>query len=308
LAGFPPSRIPPSKKVVLDCSYGPSGEISPTLLSGLDIQIIALNTFVPNVINKTIPSYESIKEISGIVKASGADLGVAMDVDGSRAIYFDETGEIADFNQLIAMFLLYEKSIKNNRQSSIVVVDSCSNIIYDLGKELDQEVHTIYNDPGQISAKIKEHRAIFGASDTGKFYFAEYGPFSDANLTTLKILEIMGETGMRFSTLLRETPKTVKDFKDIPLHPEIIGNLHSIFNPMEKRQDFSIIDVLYGIKVVFEPGNWILVKPSLHRDAVELYAEAESRQNAVDMINEVEGVLLLEEEKYLSKIDKHEKT
>jgi phosphomannomutase len=293
--GFIDKNLIKGKKMVLDCSYGPAGEISPTLLSNLDVEIISLNTFVPNDVQTTIPNYHSIKQISNIVKASSADLGVVMDVDGSRAIFLDETGSIADFDQILAVFLLYEKSIKNNRQSPIILSQSHSSIIPKICAEYDQQYFSVDNTPGVISEKIKEQRAIFGASDTGKFYFSEYGPFSDANLTALKVLEIMGETGMPLSKLLRETPKTIKGFKDITINSEIISELFNIFS--KKNSGFTVIDALYGIKIIFEPGSWVLLKPSLHRDAIELSAESSSKETESEMIKEVERILLAEEEK-----------
>ncbi len=302
--GFIDKNLIKGRKMVLDCSYGPSGSITPTLLSNLDVEIISLNTFVPNEVQTTIPNYHSIKQISNIIKASSAELGVVMDVDGSRAIFLDETGSIADFDQILAIFLLYEKSIKNNRQSSIILSQSHSSIIPKICNEYEQQFYEVDNTPGVISEKIKEHRAIFGASNTGKFYFSEYGPFSDANLTTLKLLEIMGETGMPLSKLMRETPKTIKGFKDITINAEILGELFNIFNPDSKKFGFSIIDALYGVKVIFEPGSWVLLKPSLHRDAIELSAESPNKETVNEMIKEMERILLAEEEKLASAKEK----
>jgi phosphomannomutase len=283
-------------KIVLDCSYGPSGEISPPLLSGLNIEIISLNTFIPDEINVTMPNYRSIKEVSGIVKASNSDIGVVMDVDGSRAVYIDETGTIVDYDQLLGMLLMNEKSIKNNRQSPVILSRSCSKIIYDICKQNGQQFQAVDRVPGLISEKIREYRAIFGASETGKFYFAEYGPFSDANLTTLKILEIMGETGLSLSKLIREAPKPIRFFKELPLKEEVIGKLFDIFNPVHKKFEFSIADTLYGVKLTFEPGSWVLVKPALHREAMELYAESPSKATTADMVQEIETILLNEEQ------------
>ncbi len=298
--GFIDKNLIKGKKMVLDCSYGPAGEITPPLLSNLDVEIISLNTFVPNELQTTIPNYHSIKQTSNIIKASSSDLGVVMDVDGSRAIYLDETGSIADYDQILAVFLMYEKSIKNNRQSPIILSQSHSSIIPKICQEYEQEYFEVDNTPGVISEKIKEHRAIFGASDTGKFYFSEYGPFSDANLTTLKVLEIMGETGMPLSKLLRETPKTIKGFKDISINAGVLSELFNIFNPNSnnnKESGFTIIDALYGVKVIFEPGSWVLLKPSLHKDAIELSAESSNKETVGEMIKEVERLLLAEEEK-----------
>ncbi len=297
---FIDKKLVMGKKVVLDCSYGPAGEISPTLLSGLNIEIIALNTFIPNDITTIIPNYHSIKELSGIVRTSSADLGVVMDVDGSRAIYYDETGAIVDTDQLMAMFLLYERSIKANRHSPVIITESFSKIIQDICEEFNQECIITPRSPGAISQKIKEHRAIFGASDTGKFYFADYGPFSDANLITLKILEIMGETGMPLSKLIRETPKTIKAFKDITISETILKNIFNIFNPVDKKFNYTIIDALYGIKIVFEPRSWVIIKPALHREAIELYAESPSKEMVNDMIREIENVLVMEERKSMN--------
>nr|MDO8119125.1 hypothetical protein [Candidatus Sigynarchaeota archaeon] len=302
--GFIDKSVIKGKKMVLDCSYGPSGEISPTLFSNLDIEIISLNTFVPNEIQTTIPNYHSIKQISNIIKASSAELGVVMDVDGSRALYLDETGSIADFDQILAIFLLYEKSIKNNRQSPVILSQSPSSIIPKICADCEQQFFEVDNTPGVISEKIKEYRAIFGASNTGKFYFAEYGPFSDANLTTLKLLEIMGETGMPLSKLTRETPKTIKGFKDMTINAEVLDELFNIFDVNKKKSSYTVIDALYGIKVIFEPGSWVLLKPSLHRDAIELSAESPNKETINEMIKEMERILLAEEEKIASAKEK----
>ena len=103
--------------------------------------------------------------------------------------------------------------------------------------------------PPEISpGRLKRSESGFGASDTMKFYFPQYGPFSDATFSLLKLLEILALTEEPLSILLRNLPKTIQVQKTVAVEPEIAKNLHEMMKTKltDKKMDF--IDDLFGIK------------------------------------------------------------
>jgi phosphomannomutase len=79
-------------KIVIDCSYGPTGKITPLLLNDIGIEVIALNTHYRERSKVPVPSINTIRNTADIVKASNSHLGVCFDVDGSRILILDENG------------------------------------------------------------------------------------------------------------------------------------------------------------------------------------------------------------------------
>jgi phosphomannomutase len=66
------------------------GSIIPSLLSRIGVDIIALNSYASPA--RGFPSLTTLKKLSKVISSTEATFGVCFDVDGSRAIFFDERG------------------------------------------------------------------------------------------------------------------------------------------------------------------------------------------------------------------------
>jgi len=280
-------------KVVLDCSYGPAGGVTPPILGNVDVDIIALNTFAQYSMKRVVPSLDSIRNTSEIVRAAKADLGVVLDVDGTRSVIVDETGAAVRFEDLMMLYLLHDENLQKSKTSKVITTTSSSKILDEFCESENFPLVRTENAPGNISRKIKEERACFGASDTMKFYFPQYGPFSDATFSLLKLLEILAVTEEPLSVLLRNLPKTIQAQKTISVEPEIAKNLHEILKTklMEKKMDF--IDDLFGIKILYDPKSWIYIVPSIHRDALNIISEAADMKEGQRLIEFAEKMIEL---------------
>ena len=117
-------------RVVLDCSYGVSGITTPSVLSELKVDVIAVNSYQRES-EKVYPNIESIKGLVQIVKAANADLGVILDADGSRALYVDDTGTILSFEELMMLFITYDDYMKKAKGTPIVFSKSASKVLGD---------------------------------------------------------------------------------------------------------------------------------------------------------------------------------
>src|SRR4030043_2087599 len=82
--------------VVVDAANSVGGLAAPFLLRELGCKVTTINANIDGTFPGRLPEPrpENLKEIATVVKAVGADLGVAFDGDADRSIFVDENGEI----------------------------------------------------------------------------------------------------------------------------------------------------------------------------------------------------------------------
>ncbi|MBD3353854.1 MAG: hypothetical protein GF364_20395 [Candidatus Lokiarchaeota archaeon] len=278
-------------KVVMDCSYGPTGELAPEMMNSLNTAVIGLNTYYRPLSVKLYPDLEAVRNVASIVKASEADLGVVFDSDGSRCLLLDETGNLVDFEDIFMLFISNDDAILKSKANPILTTTSASKILDDFASNYGYKLKRIINMPGSISKKIREERGAFGASDTKKFYFPSYGPFSDGIFTTLKLLEVLAEKKEPLSSLIRNFPKSIKVHKTVNVNPKVLVNYDKILTEHYREKVIIIMDLLFGIKIVFDENTWVQVVPSLYRDALVFTSEAPKSSTSEKLISEIEKVL-----------------
>jgi len=280
--------------VVVDCSYGPSSIVVPSILTELRNDCIAINAYENDQkANEMFPNLRSIKDVVNIVKASHADMGIVLDSDGSRALYIDETGTILTYEELMMFFLKYDKDLSSvSSGSTIIISRSSSKVLEQFAVDLkDLKIIKSKNYPGEISRALREERAILGGSDTYKFYFPKYGPFSDATFTTLKILEILAIQELPLSVLIRSFPRNLHAYKTIPISEEnlypFISKLKDYIRKKDIESDEKIDfqDLLIGIKIIVKDMGWVIISPSVHVNTIELTAEGSNTQNSEELIS-----------------------
>ncbi|MFX1324342.1 MAG: hypothetical protein ACFE8N_05260 [Promethearchaeota archaeon] len=278
-------------KIVVDCSYSPTGKITPLLINEIGVEVIALNTHYRERSSSPVPSINTIRNTADIVKASNSHLGVCFDVDGSRILVIDENGLEITFEDLLMLFVSFDKRIQNSKANTIITTPSIPPVVREFIEDGGFPVKQVENYPGEISRQIREERACFAAADTLKFYFTEFAPFSDGNFILLKILEIMTTQNDIISSLTRGFPKGIKINKTIPVTSDIIENIHNRLRELIEETGYRYHDIINELKVIGD-DVYALIKVALHRDAIILSAESEDKRKAQNMIDELEKLIL----------------
>jgi phosphomannomutase len=279
-------------KLVVDCSYGPTGTITPLLINELGVEVIALNTHYKQRAKNPVPSINTIRNTAEIVKASKSHLGVCYDVDGSRILLIDENGLEINFEDLLMLFVAYDERIRKSKGNTIITTSTISPVVKKFVEESGYPVKEVGNSPGEMSRQIREERACFAAADTLKFYFPQYAPFSDGNFILLKLLEIMALQDDLISSLTRGFPKGVKINKSINLPLEIVENFHNLLRKMVDEQDYEYYDIINELKILDKnKATSTTVKVSLNRNAVVLSSESEDPKDAKEMSTTLEKLI-----------------
>ncbi|MFX1377324.1 MAG: hypothetical protein ACFFA0_16110 [Promethearchaeota archaeon] len=277
-------------KIVVDCSYGPTGKITPLLINDIGVEVIALNTHYRERSSSPLPSINTIRNTADIVKASNSHLGVCFDVDGSRILVVDENGLEISYEDLLMLFVAFDKRIQNSKGNTIITTPSIPPVVKGFIEDAGFPIKQVENYPGEISRQIREERACFAAADTLKFYFPEWAPFSDGNFILLKILDIMTNQDDLLSSLTRGFPKGIKMNKTISVSPELIENLHNRLREVIEDTEYRYHDIINELKVIDDNG-YALIKVALHRNAIILSAESEEKNKAQKMIEKLEKII-----------------
>ena len=280
-------------KIVVDCSYGPSGKITPLLLNEVGVETIALNTHYKQRSGSPVPSINTIRNCADIVKASNSHLGICFDVDGSRILVLDESGLEVNFEDLLMLFVTYDERISNSKSNAIITTSTVSSTVKDFIVKNGFPLKEVENYPGEISRQIREERACFAAADTLKFYFPEFAPFSDGNFILLKILEIMTQQNDLLSSLTKGFPKGTKKSKSIPVSQKVIDNFHNKLRKIVEEKGFKYHDIINELKVMDEKTKTSTqIKLSLYRNAVHLSSESDNISAANDMLETLGNMIL----------------
>jgi len=277
-------------KIVIDCSFGPTGRISPILFNEIGVEVIALNTHYRQKSKIPVPSINTIRNTADIVKASNSHLGICFDVDGSRCLVIDENGIEINFEDLLMFFILYDEHIQKSKSNTIITTNSISSVVKKFIIESGFPLKQVENLPGEISRQIREERACFGAADTLKFYFPQFFPFSDGNFILLKILEIMTMQKDLISSLIRGFPKGIKVNRTIPISPDLVPVIHNRLREVIADHKFKYLDIINELKII-DDDVYTDIKVALYRNAILLSSESQNKDKARKAIDKLAKII-----------------
>ena len=180
-------------KVVVDSGNGIPGASAPGILRALGCEVIDLYSTVdgdfPN--HHPDPSKpENLEVLKTVVKATGAEVGLAFDGDGDRLGVVTATGNIIYPDRQI---MLFARDILSRHKGGTIIYDvKCSQRLPVAIRKAGGKPLMWKTGHSLIKAKLKEVGAPFAGEMSGHLFFGErwYG-FDDAMYTAARLLEIL---------------------------------------------------------------------------------------------------------------------
>ncbi|TVQ41179.1 MAG: phosphoglucosamine mutase [Geminicoccaceae bacterium] len=274
-ASFPRERTLAGLKVVVDCAHGAAYRVAPKILWELGAEVIEIGT-EPDGFNINLDCGSTAPtQLRQRVIGEGADVGIALDGDADRCILVDETGQIVDGDQLIAMIARCWHE-RGRLQGGGVVVTQMSNL--GLERFLDrlglQTVRTKVGDRYVVEA-MRTGGFNVGGEQSGHIILGDYATTGDGLLATLQVLAVMVEAQGRLSELARQ-------FKPLP---QRLRNLR-----VPKRPDLSLPAIASAIadgEHRLNGSGRLLVRPSGTEPLVRVMVEAEDEALLAAVLDEV---------------------
>lgn len=256
------SQLKPTKKqlnVVWDCGNGAVGAVINEVVSKLP----GKHKIIYGDVDGDFPNHhpdpsviKNLEDLKNEVLNGKFDLGVAFDGDGDRLGVVDETGNILYGDQLLLVFA--REFLKTHKGEKVMSEVKASKVLYD-----DIEQHggiPIMWKPGHstIKAKMKSDNIKLAGETSGHIYWGENYNFDDGLYSSIKLLNILGNSDKTLGEIIKSLPKTystteiritVGDVEKFEITKKLAGNLR------KENRDFIDVD---GVRANLKDGWWLV--------------------------------------------------
>jgi len=212
LDGSPPVA---GMRLVIDCANGATTTVAPQLFSslGLDLDVIGDQPDGRN-INLNCGSTHP-EQLARAVVQSNAQMGVAFDGDGDRAIFVDHTGRIVDGDAVLLMCgrqLQRERRLKGNA----IVATVMSNIGLELAlKNYGIDLVRCAVGDKYVMEEMLNRDLSLGGEQSGHIIFSDYLFTGDGLCTAVNVLRTLKLTGRTLAEL----------GSDLTTYPQVLLNV-----------------------------------------------------------------------------------
>ena len=276
----------PKLKLVIDCANGMASVGLEGLLERLDLEVERLY-FEPD---GTFPNHEAdplkvenLKDVVEAVKRSGADLGVAFDGDGDRAVFVDDEGEPISSDLVTA---LLARAVLARNPGGLVLYDLRSSRV--TAEEIEAaggQARMCRVGHSFVKAQMREDGAIFAGELSGHFYFRFSDDLvaDDGTAALVALLDVLADAGEPLSRVVRPLRRYAASGEINSRVEDVPGLLAAI----EAEHADAQISHLDGLLVEY-PEWWFNLRPSNTEPVLRLNLEA----NTPDAMAEHRDALL----------------
>src|SRR5256712_4437319 len=276
-------------KIVVDTGNGVSVLTTPRLLRKLGARVIGVNDVIDGEFpgRNSEPRPENLGSLSKIVREEGADLGIAHDGDGDRAIFVDETGVVQPGDRTLA--LVEDELLRNHPGATIVTPINTSMVVSEIAKKRKGKLILTKVGSIEVSRTIVRVGALLGGEENGGIFYAPHHPVRDGTMAAGLVVNAVIRNGKSLSRLLDRLSKFHMVKEKIPCNEEAKDRaIHTLRTKLKGR----ISSTLDGIRVDIEGRGWVLVRASGTEPLLRLYAEAKTEGQLQEILDEFRPLVL----------------
>ncbi|MCW3978777.1 MAG: phosphoglucosamine mutase [Candidatus Bathyarchaeota archaeon] len=270
-------------KVAIDPGNGVAALTAPDIAVELGCDVFTINVDVDGRFpgRESEPRPDNLGDLSALVRASGADVGVAFDGDGDRSLFVDERGEVHWGDRSVA--LVARDFMEKNPGAEVATPVSSSRVIEDVveaggGRVIWTEVGSVV-----VSRTMVDKGLKLGGEGNGGIMYGPHLEVRDGSMALALILGIMARSGKPLSELFAELPQ-YSQMKDRVSCPEEVKD--RVLEALMGSVDAPSVETIDGVKLGYPDGSWILIRPSGTEPIFRLYAEAVSPERVEELIGE----------------------
>ena len=265
-------------RVAVDCSNGPASGVTPKLLERLGVRYVTLNADPNGAFpgHNSEPTPENTRDLVGLVKAGGFDLGFVHDGDADRTIFVDGNGRYLYGDRSLAIIANYVCQLKKGRL--VVTPVSSSMCVEDAVRMAGGSV--VYTKVGSptVARVMMERGGIFGGEENGGLIFADHQYCRDGPMAAAKMLEIVSMSGSLAQ--VNDKIPAYSQFKTKTVCPDEMKQ--QVMADLLKSASGGRIDTTDGLKVYVKDG-WVLVRPSGTESIIRIFTESKTTERAKDL-------------------------
>ncbi len=251
-------------KVVIDCANGAAWSTAPQVLWELGADVIPVGT-APDGHNINLGCGSTHPQMAAeTVVAHGADVGICLDGDADRVMIIDETGQVGDGDQLMAL-LADRWAAEGRLEGGALVATVMSNLGLErflAGRGLALE----RTDVGDryVVERMRSGGFNLGGEQSGHIVMSDHATTGDGLMAGLHFLAEMLRSGQPASALIRQ-------FEPVP---QLLRNVR-----FSKGQTplalTSVQDAIAGAEAALCANGRLLIRKSGTEPLIRVMGEAE---------------------------------
>lgn len=267
-------------KVVIDCANGAAYKAAPEVLWELGAEVIPVGVS-PNGknINQRCGSTYTQTAAEAVV-AHGAHVGISLDGDADRVMILDETGRVADGDQIMAL-LAGRWADEGRLQGGTLVATVMSNLGLErfmTGRGLRLE-RTAVGDRYVVEA-MRRGGFNLGGEQSGHIVMTDYATTGDGLIAGLQFLAEMARSGRAASELVRQ-------FETVP---QMLKNVRFAAGKEPLKAD-AVKAVIAAKEVAIQGKGRILIRKSGTEPLIRVMAECEDETLLRCVVDEIVGAV-----------------
>jgi phosphomannomutase/phosphoglucomutase len=280
-----PGRPGAGMTVVVDPGCGAACYTTPGILTRMGCRVLTVNGQMDGRFPGRFPepSPDGIAPLCELVRAAGADFGVAHDGDADRAVIVDENGRFINENQ---EFALIADWICQQTKGTIVTPVSTSLLIETVARQHGCDVcytpvGSIYVARTMLALQAEGIPVTLGGEGNGGIIYPAHQYCRDGGMTAAMMVSILAGTGRHLSAIIDEMPE----------YTLIAGKFRAddpsaLINALSKTYLHDAIDWTDGIRIN-RNDSWALIRPSGTEPLVRVIAESADAGTARKFYDEI---------------------
>ncbi|WP_460923133.1 phosphoglucosamine mutase [Salinarchaeum chitinilyticum] len=277
--------------VAIDPGNGAGCETSPAIFRELGCEVVTVHAqhdgCFPGRAPEPVP--EELGDLSRLVRATDADLGIAHDGDADRAVFVDERGNPIDADASLAALASAELGPDDAMVSAVNVSQRVVDAVEAAGASLELTPIGATFLSSRVRALREAGRSVpIAGEGNGGVFFPPYRLARDGAYGAARFLELVVERPAS------EIVAPYDDYQFVQANLEYEGDeerdrMLAAATTWAEGQD-GRLDTTDGYRVDYGDA-WVLVRESGTEPLVRAYAEARDRERAETLLEEAVAVL-----------------
>ena len=263
-------------KIAIDCVNSSGGIFVPALLKALGVKTIYELYCEPDgeFPHNPEPLPENLIDLSRMVVAKKADLGIAVDPDVDRLCFVCEDGSM--FGEEYTLVAVSDYVLKHTPGNTVSNLSSTRAL-----RDVTEAAGGTHNAAavGEVNVvnKMKETQAIIGGEGNGGVIYPESHYGRDALVGIALFLTHLAISKQSVSVLRASYPAYYISKNKITLTPEM--DIDSLLIEVEKRYENQPHTTIDGLKIEFDK-QWVHLRKSNTEPIIRIYSESSSETGA----------------------------
>jgi len=262
-ASFPRGLTLEGLRIVVDCAHGAAYKVAPTVLWELGAEVVSIGVAPDGFnINRGVGS-TAPAQLAELVRERRADLGIALDGDADRVVLVDETGQLVDGDQILAL-IARSWHAQDRLRGGAVVATVMSNMGLErfLGARGLKLLRTAVGDR-YVGEKMREAGCNVGGEQSGHMIMPDFGTTGDGLIAALQVLGVLVEER-------RPASEALRCFE--PLPQRLVNVRYAGASPL---LDDSVKAAIAAEEAALGARGRVLIRASGTEPVIRVMAEAE---------------------------------